>query len=48
MCISAYKGQRKMSHPLELELQAVMNHPVWAVLGTDLGSSARTASILNH
>jgi hypothetical protein len=32
---------------LELELQAVVNCPVW-VLGTKPGFSASTLSVLNH
>lgn len=33
------------SDPLELELWPVVNHPKWA-LGTELGSSVRTAEIM--
>ena len=33
--------------PLDLKLQVVVSHPMW-VLGTELGSSGRAASSINH
>lgn len=38
---------RRMSDPLELELEVVATCLVW-VLGTEFGSSGRTAGTLNH
>lgn len=38
-------GQKRASHPLALELQAVVNHAKW-VLRTKPGSAGRTASTL--
>jgi len=38
-------GQKRASDPLELELQAVVNCPIW-VLGATLEASARGASTL--
>jgi hypothetical protein len=43
----ACKGQKRVSHPLELELQTVMNPLTW-VSGTKLGSSARVMAALNY
>lgn len=52
MCMSMctllrYSGQKRMSIPLEMELQIVVRHLMW-MLGTKFGSSARTTSSLNH
>lgn len=41
------RGQKMALVTLELELQAVVNHPMWAPV-TKPGSSARTSSALNH
>lgn len=41
----APRGQKRMSVPLELELQQAVSCPTW-VFGTKLGSSARTVFIL--
>lgn len=41
----APRGQKKMSVPLELELQQAVSCPSW-VFGTKLGSSARTVCTL--
>ena len=52
MCVSfvdlcsGHRSQKKISEPLELELQVVVSHPVW-VLGTKLGSSARATNAFN-
>ena len=46
-CAGAYTGQNKTSDPLELQLQMVVNQPVW-LLGIKPRSSAREASALNH
>ena len=43
---SAQGDQKRASDPLELELEVVVSPLMW-VLGTELGSSARTACILN-
>jgi hypothetical protein len=42
-----HRGQKRASYPLKLEQQAVVNHPTW-LLRTELWSSGRTASALNH
>lgn len=42
----AYGDQRRVLHPLELELQAVTSYLMW-LLGTEHGSSARVACTLN-
>ena len=48
LCIcSAHGVQKRASQPLEMELEMVMSHPIWA-LGTEPRSSARSASVLNH
>lgn len=39
--------QKRMTDPLELEIQAVVSHPLW-VLGTEHGSSAKAGSALNY
>lgn len=43
---STLRGLKRKSVPLELELQVLMSHTVW-VLGTKLGSSGKTAGLLN-
>ena len=40
MCRVAYRGQREVWGPVELELQAVVSHLTW-VLGTKLRSAGR-------
>lgn len=46
MHAGAFRGQKRESNPLELELQATVS--CWMrVLGTILGSSARSANTLN-
>lgn len=45
MC--TYKGQEKVSDPLELDLQILGSLLAW-MLRTELGSSGRTVSTLNH
>lgn len=45
-CI-VYRGQKRASDSLELELQAIISNPT-CVLGPKHGSSARTATALNH
>lgn len=47
MCVSAGEGQRKASDPHKLELQAAVSSLTW-VLGSQLGSSGRTASAINY
>lgn len=42
-----YGGQKKVSDPLELELQVSLSHPQW-VVGTELWSSEKAAHVLNH
>lgn len=42
----AHGGQKKATDSLELELQEVGSHPVWA-LGTKRGSFAIVTSVLN-
>ena len=44
--VDAHRGQKRVSDLLELELQAVVNSPLW-VLGTELWSSARAANVLD-
>lgn len=46
MRVCAHRSQMRASDPLELELEVVVSPLMW-VLGTELGSSARTACILN-
>lgn len=41
-----HRHQKRASDPVELELQAIVSHPLW-VLGTKLGP-ARAASTVNH
>jgi len=43
----AYRDQKRALDTLELDLQAVVSHPVW-MLGTELGYTARTVSTLYH
>lgn len=38
--------QKKLSDPLELELQVVMSHPMW-VLGTEFELPAKTECVLH-
>ena len=40
--VCALRGQKRVSIPLELELEAVVNHPTWLV-ETELRSSGRAA-----
>lgn len=41
------KGWKRVSGPLEMELQAAGNHPLW-VLRTKLGPSGKAATICSH
>lgn len=43
-------GQKRLSDPLELDLQAVVRHPMWVLvtLATKPRLSARAASALNY
>jgi hypothetical protein len=41
------ESQKRTPDALQLELQMVVRLPMW-VLGTELGSFARAASVLNH
>lgn len=41
-------GQKRATEPLELELTCSCELVCYRVLGTDLGSFGRAASILNH
>lgn len=45
--VSAGRGQKRVSDPLELELQGVIRHPTW-VLKIQLRSSVRVARVLSH
>lgn len=47
MCTGTHVGQQRASDPMELELQAVVNHSR-RVLGPELGSSERAASAFSH
>lgn len=47
MCTDICKGQKKPSHPLKLELQAVSSLLMW-VLRTRLGSSAIAIHVFNY
>lgn len=47
VCVQEHTGQEKLLDPLEVELQVVVNGPVW-VLETKLGSSGRRSSTLDH
>ena len=47
LSVDAHAGQQGESEPLELELQVIGGCLMW-VLGTELWSSARTASSLKH
>jgi hypothetical protein len=40
-------GQKRVSDPLELELQVFVSHPI-GVLGTLFRDSVRAASLFNH
>lgn len=42
----AYRGQKRVSDPLELELQEVVSHLIW-MLGIELRSYGRAVSALN-
>jgi hypothetical protein len=42
MCADACGAQKRVLHPLELELQVVVNHPIWEVR-TKLASDGRVA-----
>lgn len=46
MSASSHRDQGKVSSPLALELQVVVNWPNW-MLGLAFRSSGRTASTLN-
>jgi hypothetical protein len=46
-CVGTCGDQKRVLDLLELELQVVMNHPIW-VLGTKLGSPGRAARALKH
>lgn len=47
-CVSAgaYRVQKRVSEPLALELQGVVNHQMW-ILRTELSSSGRVADAPN-
>lgn len=45
--VEAYRGQRRVSDPLELELQVVVSCLRW-MLGTEPMCSARAVSTLSH
>jgi hypothetical protein len=48
LCVCKYlRGQRRGSDSPELELQTVLNILAW-VLGTELGSSGKASSALDH
>lgn len=47
MSSTASETRKKVMDPLELKLQAVVTHCMW-VLGTELRSSGKSASTLNH
>lgn len=46
MCGGTCWYQKKLSDPLELELQVVMRHPMW-VFGTEFELPAKTECVLN-
>lgn len=46
MCEGTHRGQRRLFHPLEIELHAEMSWLI-RVLGTDLGSSGRAAAFFS-
>lgn len=43
MSADTYRGQKRETDLLELEVRVVVSHPVW-VLETELGSSVRVCS----
>lgn len=45
--VSAKRGQKMASDPLELELQVVVRYLVW-VLKLNIGCSGKASSPLNH
>lgn len=47
MCTGSFRGLKKASDPLVLELQAFVNYLMWT-LEMELGSSRRAAGVLNH
>jgi hypothetical protein len=47
MSVGSHGGQRRASDSLELELQAVISCPTWALEFT-FQSDPREASVLNH
>lgn len=47
VCFGICGDQKRKLSPLELELLGVLSCMTW-VLGTKLGSSARTVSVLDH
>lgn len=47
VCAGTHGSQKRISEPLKLELQVIVNYLMW-VLGTKLISSARAPSTLNH
>lgn len=47
MCLQVFTKVKSLLEALELELQVVVNHPIW-VQGPKLQSFGRAASILNH
>lgn len=44
MNTDVHRSQKRVSEPMELELQTALSSPVW-VLGTEFCSSARAASV---
>jgi hypothetical protein len=46
-CTGAGEDQKRGSGPQKLEFQADVTHPTW-LLVTELGSSARAATVLNN
>ena len=47
MCMGASRGQKKLSDPLNLELQVIIGYLMW-VLGIELWFSGRVVSVLSH
>lgn len=46
-CVQLPTEHRGIRSSLKLELEEVVSHPMW-VMGTEFGTSLRTASALNH
>lgn len=47
MCASAYGVPKRVSDTLQFKIQVAVSYWIWA-LKTELGSSGRSASALNH